>query len=65
MREVIDQVFCALCMVCPCSTASWNRHDRNSQSRVANRSRFESRTRSGPNIYFWSPLNARKSDLPS
>jgi len=27
MREVIDYVFCVLCMVCPGSAFSWNRQD--------------------------------------
>jgi len=29
MREVIDYVLCALCMVCPGSAVSWNRKDCN------------------------------------
>jgi len=32
VREVIDYVFCALCMVCPGSAVSWNRQDYNRQS---------------------------------
>jgi len=32
MRELIDYVFCALCMVCPGSAVSWNRQDCNRQS---------------------------------
>jgi len=32
MKEVIDYVFCALCMVCPGSAVSWNRHGCNRQS---------------------------------
>ena len=32
MREVIDYVFRALCMVCPGSAVSWNRQDCNRQS---------------------------------
>jgi len=28
-REVIDYVFCALCLVCPGSVVSWNRQDCN------------------------------------
>jgi len=32
MREVIDYVFFALCMVCPGSAVSWNRQDFNRQS---------------------------------
>jgi len=32
MREVIDHVFCALCMVCPGRAVSWNGQDCNRQS---------------------------------
>jgi len=32
MREVIDYVFCALCMICRGSAFSWNRQDCNRQS---------------------------------
>ena len=32
MREVIDYVFCAICMVCPGSVVSWNHQDCNRQS---------------------------------
>jgi len=32
MREVIDYVFYALCMVCPGSAVGWNREDCNRQS---------------------------------
>jgi len=32
MREVIDYVICALCMVCLGSAVSWNRQDCNSQA---------------------------------
>jgi len=32
MRQVIDDVFCALCMVSPGSAVSWNRQDYNRQS---------------------------------
>jgi len=32
MREVIDSIFCALCMVCPGRAVSWNRQDCNRQS---------------------------------
>jgi len=32
MREVIDYVFCAICMVCPDSVVSWNHQDCNRQS---------------------------------
>jgi len=32
VSEVIDFVFCALCMVCPDSAVSWNRRDCNRQS---------------------------------
>jgi len=32
MREAIDCVLCALCMVCPGSAVSWNRQDCNRQS---------------------------------
>ena len=31
MREAIDYVFCALCVVCSGSTVSWNRPDSNRQ----------------------------------
>jgi len=32
MRDVIEYVFCGLCMVCPGSAVSWNRQDCNRQS---------------------------------
>jgi len=32
MRDVIDYVFCAFCMVCSDSAVSWNRQDCNRQS---------------------------------
>jgi len=32
MREVIDDVFCPPCMVCPGSAVSWNRQDYNRQN---------------------------------
>jgi len=32
MREVIDYVLCALCMVSPGSAVNWNRQDYNRQS---------------------------------
>jgi len=32
MREVIDHVFCALCMVCLGKAISWHRQDCNRQS---------------------------------
>jgi len=32
MGEVIDHVFCVLCMVCPGRTVSWNRQECNRQS---------------------------------
>jgi len=42
MREAIDYVFCALCMVCPGSAVSWHRQDCNRQSmpRVQNTRRI-------------------------
>jgi len=32
IKELIDYVFCALCMVCAGSAVSWNREDCNRQS---------------------------------